>query len=105
MAGVTIRPPSSPNMICALPVELIFILQDNKANDLDTLGIFSLSSSVNIGDKYGERRPADSRTKGKQVTWTHTLTNFYLLATIPLCELLMGLFAVFNQSPEKGRWA
>mmetsp|Transcript_40118 Transcript_40118/g.64681 ORF Transcript_40118/g.64681 Transcript_40118/m.64681 type:complete len:316 (+) Transcript_40118:185-1132(+) len=36
------------------------------ANDLDSLGLFSLSSSVNIGSKYGERAAADARLKGKQ---------------------------------------
>jgi len=35
-------------------------------NDLDSLGLFSLGSSTNIGDKYGERRASDSRSKGKQ---------------------------------------
>lgn len=38
----------------------------DKANDLDTLGLFSMGSSVNIGDKYGQRASADSRMKGKQ---------------------------------------
>lgn len=36
------------------------------ANDLDSLGLFSLGSSVNIGTKYGERAAADPRMKGKQ---------------------------------------
>ena len=39
----------------------------DRRNDLDTLGLFSLGSSTNIGDKYGERRGEDSRGRGKQV--------------------------------------
>jgi hypothetical protein len=38
----------------------------DRRNDLDTLGLFSLGSSTNIGDKYGERRGEDSRGRGKQ---------------------------------------
>ena len=56
----TLAPTSSLNLKCERPL-------GQGQNDLDSLGLFSLGSSTNIGDKYGERRASDSRSKGKQV--------------------------------------
>jgi hypothetical protein len=37
-------------------------------NDLDSLGVFSLASSTNIGNAYGAKTPELSRTRGRQFT-------------------------------------